>query len=53
MFQLQICFHNQSDWENTVYKPMDYAKALELLEYYRKEWAGVHSYRIIKTLVRG
>ena len=49
MFQLQISFHQQSDWENTVFKPVPYDRALELLNYYRKEWADVHAYRIIPT----
>ena len=49
MFQLQLRYHNQGDWENTVFKPMPYDKALKMCEYYRIEWKGVHSYRIIPT----
>ena len=49
MFQLQILFHNQGDWENTVYKPMAYDKALNICKKYQEEWANVHSYRIIST----
>ena len=49
MFQLQLQFHKQGNWENTVYKPVDYAKALYLLKQYSTAWAGVHNYRIIPT----
>ena len=49
MYQLQLLFFNQGDWENTVFKPMAYHKALQLLNQYRKEWAGVHTYRLIKA----
>ena len=28
MFQVQLLFFNQGNWENTVYKPMSYDKAI-------------------------
>ena len=49
MFQLQLRFFNQGNWENTVYKPMPYDKALKICEEYSTEWQGIHSYRIIPT----
>lgn len=49
MFQLQLKFHNQGDWENTVYKPMEFEKAVKLCIQYQNEWNGIHSYRIIST----
>ena len=52
MYQLQLSWHKQGDWENTVYKPVDYAKALNLLKVYKTEFGHIHNYRIIKTLVK-
>ena len=49
MYRLQLQFHKQGEWENTVYQPLDYAKALKLLNEYREEWEGIHNYRIIPT----
>ena len=49
MFQLQLQYHKQSDWENTVYKPVDYARALYLLKQYTTAWGNVHNYRIVPT----
>jgi len=51
MFQLQLSWHKQGDWENTVYKPVPYDTALKLLKEYNTHWGNIHSYRIIKTLV--
>ena len=47
MYQLQLLFHNQGNWENTVFKPMSYQRALTLCQEYNKLWADVHTYRII------
>lgn len=47
MFQLQLKFFNQGDWENTVFNPMEFDKAVKLCTYYQTEWQGIHSYRII------
>ena len=49
MYQLQILFHKQGNWENTVYKPMDKMKALNLMADYNKTWSDVHCYRITKV----
>ena len=49
MYQLQILFHKQGDWENTVFKPMAQMKALDLMAHYNKEWSEVHCYRVIKV----
>ena len=47
MFQLQLKYHNEGDWENMVFKPMDFDKAWKLYTEYQTMWNGVHSYRII------
>ncbi len=47
MYQLQLLFFNQGDWENTVYKPMEYQLAQALLKHYRSTWGNTHAYRLI------
>ena len=49
MFQLQLRFFNQGEWENTVYKPMAYDKAKAILEHYNRQWQGTHSYRLVEV----
>ena len=49
MFQLQLRFFNQGNWENTVYKPMAYDKAKAILDHYNREWQGTHSYRLVEV----
>ena len=49
MYQLQIKFHKISDWENTVYQPMNLMKCLNLMATYNQMWSDTHCYRIIKV----
>ena len=49
MFQLQIQYNSTEPWENTVYKPMPYDKALQLLNEYRRQWGHVHTYKLVPT----
>ena len=49
MYQLQIKFHKVSDWENTVYQPMNLMKCLNLMATYNQMWSDTHCYRIIKV----
>ena len=49
MYQLQILFHNQGNWENTVYQPMEYNKVQKLLRSCRLQYDGVHSYRVVNV----
>lgn len=48
MFRLQLSWWKQGDWENTVYGPLPYDRALRLLSEYEKMFTE-HSYRIIPT----
>ena len=47
MYQLQLQFHKQGEWENTVFRPVEYAQALKLMNDYEEEWRDVHNYRIV------
>ena len=49
MYQLQILFHKQGNWENTVFLPMDKMKALDIMAMHNKLWSDVHCYRITKV----
>ena len=49
MYQLQILFHKQGNWENTVYQPMDKMKALNVMAHYNKLWSNVHCYRLVSV----
>ena len=49
MYQLQILYHNQGNWENTVYQPMEYNRVQALLKSCRSQYGGVHSYRIVNV----
>lgn len=49
MFQLQLKFHNQGDWENMVFMPMPLDNAVKLCKIYQQKWNGIHSYRIINA----
>jgi len=46
MYQLQILFHKQGDWENTVYQPMELNRVQSILKHYQSVWGNTHSYRI-------
>ena len=47
MYQLQILFHRQGDWENTVYQPMELNRVQSLLKLKRCTYGNLHNYRII------
>ena len=46
MYQLQILFYKQGNWENTVYQPMEFNRVQSLLKHYQSTWGNIHSYRI-------
>ena len=46
MYQLQILFHKQGDWENTVYQPMELNRVQSILKHCQSVWGNTHSYRI-------
>ena len=47
MYQLQLQYFKQGDWENTVFQPMEYQRVQALLKYYRSQWGNTHSYRVV------
>ena len=47
MFQLQILYGKQGNWENTVFLPMNKMKALEIMAMHNQLWSKNHCYRII------
>ena len=49
MYQLQILFHKQGNWENTVFLPMDYMRALDIMAMHNQLWSHIHCYRITKV----
>jgi len=49
LFQLQLQFNKKGDWENTVYQPVEYDKAMYLLKEYKKAWQHVHNYRLVSV----
>ena len=49
MFQLQLKWYKQGEWENTVFKPMDKMLALKWLANYNQLWSHIHCYRIIEV----
>ncbi len=49
MFQLQIKFNKQGEWENTVYRPMDKVGAEFLLNQYNTTFGKSHSYRLVSV----
>ena len=49
MFQLQILWKQQGQWENTVYTPRDFVACKHLWEEYTKHFGLEHSYRIVEV----
>jgi len=47
MYQLQILFGKQGNWENTVFLPMEKMRALDIMAMHNKLWSNDHCYRII------
>ena len=47
MYQLQILFGKQGNWENTVFLPMDKMTALNVMAMHNQLWSKEHCYRII------
>jgi len=46
MFQLQILYKKQGDWENTVFLPMPLMTALDVMATHNILWSKEHCYRI-------
>ncbi len=49
MFKLQLRYNNEGEFIDTVYPPLEYARALALLKQYRNQWGNTHTYQIIPT----
>jgi len=49
MFQLQIQWMSEGNWEATVYPPTDYKTAQKRLTHYNIVWGNVHNYRITQV----
>lgn len=49
MFQLQILWKQQGQWENTVFTPRDFDACKYLWEEYTKHFGLEHSYRIVEV----
>ena len=49
MFKLQLRYNNEGEFIDTVYPPLEYARALALLKQYRNKWGNTHTYQIIST----
>ena len=48
MYQLQILFQKQGDWENTVYHPMTLMRALNVMATKNRLYSTIHCYRIVE-----
>jgi hypothetical protein len=48
MYQLQILFEKQGEWENTVYHPMTLMRALNVMATQNRLYSKNHCYRIIE-----
>jgi hypothetical protein len=51
MYQLQIQWKQQGEWENTVFTPRCYTAAKVLCDSYNKSWGEEHSYRIVPVTI--
>ena len=49
MFRIQMKFNKTGDWENTVFLPMDYMRALDIMAMLNQLYSTEHVYRIIPT----
>jgi len=46
MYQLEILYKKQGDWENTVFLPMPLMTALDVMATHNILWSKEHCYRI-------
>ena len=49
MYQIQMKFHKTGDWENTVFLPMEFMKALDIQAMLNQLYSHEHCYRIVEA----
>ena len=49
LYQLQIQYEKQGDWENTVFLPMPLMRALDVMAPHNILWSKEHGYRLVEV----
>ena len=49
LYQLQIQYEKQGDWENTVFLPMPLMRALDVMATHNILWSKEHGYRLVEV----